>query len=362
MKRKIKLLWLLAESCLPSRLRIALLRMRGAEIGSGVRIGWRAVLECGGIVLGDRCVIGAGVRVRVRGNFTLGEGVQIGVQTKIGAAEVTLGDETIVCSDVRVEGFSRFARLTTGRRCYIGDRCYLDLSHGVTLGEEVGIAGATMIFTHGSWQSELEGFPIANGTVKVGDYGWIGCCATILAGAQIGEFATVGAGTVLRGKVPSCALAMGNPGKVIFTDGKHMMPVREAERFDICREIIKDAAAHLEWLGNRTTVTEAAGECRVSIDGSAVLLKPAITSAEGAQAVISIQRISDDVILRLEAEGCDWFDIARRRCSRPACALNVIIRSFFSSHGVRFRPVDRGAIATAADGKTAIKPRSVAAA
>ncbi|MBV3927261.1 galactoside O-acetyltransferase [Bacteroides thetaiotaomicron] len=44
---------------------------------------------------------------------------------------------------------------------------------------------------------------------------WIGTNVTLLPGVTIGRGSNVGAGTVIRGKVPPYSIVSGNPGKVI---------------------------------------------------------------------------------------------------------------------------------------------------
>lgn len=44
---------------------------------------------------------------------------------------------------------------------------------------------------------------------------WIGVNVTLLAGCDIGRGATIGAGAVVRGKIPPYAVVVGNPAKIV---------------------------------------------------------------------------------------------------------------------------------------------------
>ena len=44
---------------------------------------------------------------------------------------------------------------------------------------------------------------------------WLGVNVTLLAGSDIGRGATIGAGAVVRGKIPPYAVVIGNPAKVV---------------------------------------------------------------------------------------------------------------------------------------------------
>lgn len=63
--------------------------------------------------------------------------------------------------------------------------------------------------------------------VKIGNNVWIGAHSTILAGAVIGDNTVIGAGSVVKGNIPSGVVAVGVPCKVkreITEDDKHTYP------------------------------------------------------------------------------------------------------------------------------------------
>lgn len=51
--------------------------------------------------------------------------------------------------------------------------------------------------------------------VVIGKYVWVGARCTIMAGVNIGDGAVIAAGSVVTKDVPSCAVAGGNPAKVL---------------------------------------------------------------------------------------------------------------------------------------------------
>lgn len=55
--------------------------------------------------------------------------------------------------------------------------------------------------------------------VRIGDDVWIGARVTILPGADIGNGAVIGAGSVVRGKIPPMVVAAGNPARVVGMRG-----------------------------------------------------------------------------------------------------------------------------------------------
>jgi acetyltransferase-like isoleucine patch superfamily enzyme len=51
--------------------------------------------------------------------------------------------------------------------------------------------------------------------VSIGDGAWLGAGAKILDGVIVGDHAVIGAGAVVRESVPSRAIAVGVPAKVV---------------------------------------------------------------------------------------------------------------------------------------------------
>jgi UDP-2-acetamido-3-amino-2,3-dideoxy-glucuronate N-acetyltransferase len=135
----------------------------GASIGDGTRI-WHWVHVCGGAVIGRDCSLGQNVFV---GN------------------KVTIGDNVKIQNNVSVYD-------------------------NVTLEDDV-FCGPSMVFTnvynprsHVSRKSEYRDTLVKRGAT-------LGANCTIVCGATIGEFAFIGAGSVINRDVPAYALMVGVP-------------------------------------------------------------------------------------------------------------------------------------------------------
>ena len=113
-----------------------------------------------------------------------------------------------------------YIRAGTEGKIIIGDRsalnCYCRLfGHGlIEIGEDTQIGPGTIITTTDhDYQSNLEtrfkGVVIGRGV-------WIGANVTILPGAEIGDFAVIGAGSVVSRKIPPRSLALGIPARVVM--------------------------------------------------------------------------------------------------------------------------------------------------
>ena len=126
----------------------------------------------------------------------------------------SIGDETRVGTFVEIQ---RGARV--GARCKISSHTFI--CEGVTIEDEVFV-GHGVMFTNdrrpratrpdGTPQTE-EDWTLEPTIVRRGAS--IGSNATILCGIEIGERATVGAGSVVTRSVPPGATVAGNPARII---------------------------------------------------------------------------------------------------------------------------------------------------
>ena len=74
--------------------------------------------------------------------------------------------------------------------------------------------------------------PLKKGAVTIGDGVWIGTNVVILPGVTIGEFAVVGANSVIRNDVAAFAVVAGNPAEVLLMKD----PLRCAEHVTFVRQ------------------------------------------------------------------------------------------------------------------------------
>jgi len=140
----------------------------------------------------DGCTIGKGTKIwhfsHIMSNCVLGEACNIG-QNVVISPEVTLGNNVKVQNNVSI---------------YTGVICEDDV-----------FLGPSMVFTNvmNPRSAVNRKNEYMRTVVKKGAS--IGANATIVCGNDIGEFAFIGAGTVITKEVPAYALMVGNPGKQI---------------------------------------------------------------------------------------------------------------------------------------------------
>ncbi|MBQ9787048.1 MAG: N-acetyltransferase [Lentisphaeria bacterium] len=134
-----------------------------------------------------------------------------------------VGENTRIWNNAQVREDS-----SIGIDCIIGKDVYVDLEvkigdrvkiqngvsvyRGVVLEDDV-FCGPHMTFTNDLYpRASISAFELYTTTVKKGAS--IGAHATIVCGVEIGEYAMIGAGSVVTKNIPAFALAYGNPARI----------------------------------------------------------------------------------------------------------------------------------------------------
>lgn len=143
-------------------------------------------------VVDDGCKIGKGVKIwhfsHIMPNCILGDNCNIG-QNVVISPDVVLGKNVKVQNNVSI---------------YTGVTCDDDV-----------FLGPSMVFTNVINPRSAVNRKSEYAKTHVGKGASIGANATIVCGHDIGEFAFIGAGTVVTKTVPAYALIVGNPGRQI---------------------------------------------------------------------------------------------------------------------------------------------------
>lgn len=140
----------------------------------------------------------------VSNQASIGEGTKIWHQVQV-RENVKIGDNCIIGKGVYID-----KNVQIGNNCKIQN--YACLYDGVTIGNDVFI-GPHVCFTNDLYPRAVGKWKITS--TVVGDGASIGANATVICGTEIGEYAMVGAGSVVTKNIMPCALAVGNPAKAI---------------------------------------------------------------------------------------------------------------------------------------------------
>jgi len=169
-------------------------------------------------------------------SFTIGKDCQIHPTAVINVWDGYLGDRSIVNEGAIIEGahveigkeawihrrawigggsaFDTQSKLIAGDFLHMGVDSHINIAREVHIGHECGLGFATRILTHGSYESELDGFPVSFGNVYIGDRVWLPN-AWVNPGVMIGNNVVVAAMSLVNRDLPDGCLAGGIPAKVL---------------------------------------------------------------------------------------------------------------------------------------------------
>ncbi len=109
--------------------------------------------------------------------------------------------------------------IVIGARCVIGAGSTLTAHASITIGDDVWFGNQVFVSdaSHGYQDPETPiGLQLGgHRAVTVGAGSWIGHGTIILPGSQIGRHVVVGAGSVVRGEIPDHAVVAGVPARVV---------------------------------------------------------------------------------------------------------------------------------------------------
>ena len=150
------------------------------------------------IKIGRNCFIAEGVLLR--GNVSIGDNCSIGSNTYIG----TFGGTVIIKENCHIGNMNQIG--SSGATVRIGGSCIF--------APYVMITDATHSFKNQNLI--IKESQILTKSVEIGCNVWLGSAAMIMAGVSIGSGAVIGAKALVNKDIPSNAVAVGCPAKVIY--------------------------------------------------------------------------------------------------------------------------------------------------
>jgi len=161
----------------------------------------------------------------IKDDVKLGPNVQIFQPDLVNLYGCEIGAETKIGAFVEIR-----KTVTIGERCKI--QAFAFIPEGVSVGDGVFI-GPHVCFTNDLFPRAIN----LDGTLQstddwttvptiVGKGAAIGANATILCGIKIGEFALIGAGSVVVNDVPAYSVVAGNPARVLGDVRERKSPAR----------------------------------------------------------------------------------------------------------------------------------------
>lgn len=173
---------------------------------------------------GKGCVFGRGVTLRHPKKIFLGDRVIVDDNVLLDAKGdsnrgLFLGHEVYIGRNAIV--YTKNGDIELGDKANISHNCELFSNGLLQIGADTVVAAYSYLLCGGSYEvdspvlfSKQAGNKSAGPTV-VGPNVWIAAHVVVIDNAQIGEGAVIGAGSIVRGKIPPRTLAIGIPARVI---------------------------------------------------------------------------------------------------------------------------------------------------
>lgn len=161
------------------------------------------------------------------------QGMKIGTGTSFSSLHVTWPHQVGIGENCRLEHEVYFhfdgiyqagPKIVIGDGCFIGSGCEFNITERIEIGNGCNIASGCRFVDHNHGMADgvpIGKQPCSNSAISLGEDVWIGANSVVLAGVVIGSGAVVGAGSVVTRSVPSKAIVVGVPARVIrFRDAR----------------------------------------------------------------------------------------------------------------------------------------------
>lgn len=340
-KKRLPLAHLALYGWLPSRVKVWAYRtFLGYRIGRGV------TLAFGGIIVGEEVDIADNVEIGLLA-MVLGRSIRIGRFSSIGTMSyvscerIDIGEDARIREQVFVGGPQLpESSFTLGSRTIILQMASINPTKPVTIGDDTGIGGHCLIFTHGAWLNAMDGYPVTYAPVTLGKSVWLPWRVFIMPGTTIGDGSVIGANSLVQGTIPPSSLAVGSPAKVIRSAPDFPRVPSDAERAELVATMVAEFERYAVY--ERVTVDVRGAVRRYTLAGGGSWQMiwrrnegDAIAGAAGGDTVLTEVALSEAERAELRAIGGHWLDLAGRTRSAGGSPLTEEIATFIARYGIR---------------------------
>ena len=256
-KNRIPILHIITIGLLPSFLKKFIYRLKGYKIAKGVNLSIGCVVIGNEVEIGVKSSIGFFTIVKAT-KIKIGRFVKIGAMSAIDTEYFSIDDDARINEQVFIGGMKTpESALIMGKRTIIMQASYINPTKPIIIGDDSGIGGHCLLFTHGSWNSVLEGYPVKFAPITIGKKVWLPWRVFVMPGVSIGDGSVIGADSLLTKDIPANSLAAGSPAKIIKENFPVNLTENETEKIitDLFSEFI-DYLKHHQFTVEKTTLTD----------------------------------------------------------------------------------------------------------
>ncbi|OYV71924.1 MAG: hypothetical protein B7Z72_05915 [Gemmatimonadetes bacterium 21-71-4] len=310
----------------------------------GYRIGKRVRIAFGGVVVGREVELAEGVEIGLLA-MVMGRSIRIGAFSSVGTMSyvaceaIRIGEDARIREQVYVGGPQLpESSFTLGDRTIVLQMAFINPTKPVAIGDDTGIGGHCLIFTHGAWLNALDGYPVTYEPVTLGRSVWLPWRVFVMPGTTIGDGSVIGASSLVQGTIPPSSLAVGTPAKVI----------RSAPDFPPRLTPEAQAAKVAAMVGEFDRYARYE-DVAIADEGSARVYRrgrhrwrlvwhrsgPLADAPRRGDTLLSEVALDVETRDRLRRAGVYWLDLAGRSRSRKGSGLTEELAAFLGRYGIR---------------------------
>ena len=337
--KRLPLAHLVIYGWMPSALKAWAYRtFRGYRIGKGVRFGFGGVVVGRDVELGDHVEIGLLAVVSGR-TIRIGRHSSVGTMSYVSCERIEIGEDARIREQVYVGGPQLpESAFILGSRTIVLQMAFINPTKPVVIGDDTGIGGHCLIFTHGAWLNALDGYPVTYEPVTLGKSVWLPWRVFIMPGSTIGDGSVIGANSLVSGNIPPYSLAVGSPAKVIRSAPDFPRKLTDDQRRALVNEMMSEFDRFIEYNGVRFTRDEGVAWYH-SETGSHRLYRVQsgalpVGAARG-DTLLSEVGLTDDDRRELRGRGVHWLDVSGKSRSAEGSPLTEELAAFLGRYGIR---------------------------
>jgi acetyltransferase-like isoleucine patch superfamily enzyme len=336
---------------MPSPIKILFYRLLGYKIGKNVSLGLGCVIRSKDVVIDHGAKIG--MLAVIQGNvIRIGARAKVGMMSVLDCAILEIGEGTRIGSQVVVGGMkSPTSSFKIGRNCILMEWSFINTTRSVKIGDNVGIGGHCLFFTHGLWPSTFEGYPSNFGEITIEDNAWLAWRVSVLPGVTVGQGTIVSSDACVTKSLPAMALAAGVPAKAIRENGSFLASTTIEARGAILKNALTEfnqwiafnggtILSHNDQATKFQTSELSSSPCCIFLgsgESNAAVIEQCVEATRAGNAVVGVFLTE---LTALERERCDshkvgWLDLEAKIRSRDDAALTDATEEFLRRTGVR---------------------------
>src|SRR5512143_43974 len=340
-KKRLPLAHLVIYGWMPSALKSWAYRtFRGYRIGRGVRFSFGGVVVGRDVDLGDHVEIGLLAVVTGR-TIRIGRHSSVGTMSYVACERIEIGEDARIREQVYVGGPQLpESAFILGSRTIVLQMAFINPTKPVVIGDDTGIGGHCLIFTHGAWLNALDGYPVNYEPVTLGKSVWLPWRVFIMPGTTIGDGSVIGANSLVSGTIPPSSLAVGSPAKVIRSAPDFPRRLSEEDRERLIAEMVAEFDRFV--VDDQVTVGEEGASRVYTYRGRPARLHwcrgdaPPPRAARG-DTVLSDRALPPEALADYRARGVSWLDLGAKTRSADGSPLAEELALFIGRYGIRLR-------------------------